>query len=350
MENLNTLMDALPAPLLPPSTNTQRVPRNRVRRGPLSRPTTLQHRRNQQRRREDMPNVNTIVPRAASVEFRHQRCRRELWMAKAQAKQAKPRVKPHMRRLVAQQQPAEHNRLAAWEKHVREDQGTTRLAGHSWAVQCFNTDNWGPYSAPSRDDFRSLLAHFRSSLKHPRNKMSPKALQLLKYYDTLPLQPNSTELAKARIRMVREMMLLGVLEQEKAKGLQVSAREERKAELGLIPNGQGGWMMLDIPERAIFWREKDIEWDGVQSWVGISGYELPLRSAHDKFEQLKDTEVAIPVIEGPDDDDEGSDEGDVDNGEFSDDEEDYDEEGDYDSEGLYEDDVEPIEEEDVEMG
>lgn len=107
MENLNPLMDALPAPL-PHSTNapytsTQRGPRNYVRRGPLSRPTTLQHRRNQQRRHENMRNVNTIVPRAASVEFRQQQCRRELWMAKAQAKQTTPRVNHHMKRVVAQQ-------------------------------------------------------------------------------------------------------------------------------------------------------------------------------------------------------------------------------------------------------
>lgn len=79
--------------------------------------------------------------------------------------------------------------------------------------------------------------------------------------------------------MVREMMLLGVLEQEKAKGLQVSAKEERKAKLGLLKQEEGEWMMREMPEDAIFWKVKDIEWQVVESWVGVQGHELPLRKS-----------------------------------------------------------------------
>ncbi|KAI4181507.1 MAG: hypothetical protein L6R41_006576 [Letrouitia leprolyta] len=310
-----------------------------------------------------MPSVNTIVPRAASAEFRHQQCRRELWMAKAEIKHASRRVKPQMRKLVAKQkrklqdshrqenreqlrtdpEARARNIVTSWEKYVREDQGTTRRAGHAWAVHCFNIDDWGPHPLPSREDFTHLLAHYKSTLKWPRYKMSPAALRLLDYYDTLPLRPNSKELAKARIRMVREMMLLGVLEQEKAKGLQVSAKEERKAKLGLLKQEEGEWMMREMPEDAIFWKVKDIEWQVVESWVGVQGHELPLRkSAGERVEQViqAHVEVATPVIE-VDDDDDGEEE------EVSSDKED---EG---SEGLYEDDIEPCEleddDEDVEM-
>lgn len=334
-----------------------------------------------------MPSPNTIVPRAAPAEFRHQQCRRELWLAKAQAKQATRKVKTQMKRLVAirkrklqgsyrrerreqirnDPQARARSLVTNWEKYIREDQGTTRRAGHAWAVHCFNTDNWGPNPTPSRDDFTHLLAHFKSSLKWPQHKMSWASLQLLDYYNTLPLRPNSKELAKARIRMVREMMLLGVLDREKARGLKVLAREERKAKVGMLPKEEGGgWMMLEIPEDAIFWREKDIDWRDVESWVGVEAHELPLRkSVHLRDEQFIKgrVEIATPVIDEDDDDDDEEEEvssasSHDDEGGDDDDEDHQEHAGGYeerqrrdDTEGLYEDDVDPIEieDEDAEM-
>lgn len=116
----------------------------------------------------------------------------------------------------------------------------------------------------------------------PRDNMCAEAKYFLEQYDELPLRPNSKELAKARIRMVREMRLTGWYNTEVQKGLEVTRHEVSQAMLGLRLNTfEGvvthGYQKLELPEDAHFYKAKVIEWKGRETWVGVRDHELPLR-------------------------------------------------------------------------
>ena len=159
-------------------------------------------------------------------------------------------------------------RTAAWHRHLFERQRTTRATAYHWVEKNYGNPQWDDLPAPSHEALVQIISHLGKyppicwGKERPRHQLGSEARAVLDYHDTLPIRAKSKQLAKARVVMVREMMILGALEQEQAKGLEISKREEREAMIGLSSDGRGGWKMLDLPENATFWKEKVIEWEG----------------------------------------------------------------------------------------
>ena len=91
--------------------------------------------------------------------------------------------------------------------------------------------------------------------------------------------------------MIVSMMFHGVLEQEQAKGLYVSGEEVAEAQQALFPADDQRWGMLPLEMTPWFYKEKNIQWAGVQSWAGLKECELPLRSS-----AIAGTELLPPTI------------------------------------------------------
>ncbi|KAL8922789.1 MAG: hypothetical protein Q9172_003423 [Xanthocarpia lactea] len=109
------------------------------------------------------------------------------------------------------------------------------------------------------------------------DRLCSEARSLLHVYDRLPLEPGSEECKRARVRMIVDMMFHGVLEQEQAKGLYVSGEEVAEAQQALFPADDQRWGMLPLEMTPWFYKEKNIQWAGVQSWAGLKECELPLQ-------------------------------------------------------------------------
>lgn len=141
---------------------------------------------------------------------------------------------------------------------------------------------------PSREAFADIIAHFLAlpphiSYRWPRARVCYVAKLFLEMYDKHHITPGSKEMVKARIRMVREMVLEGALGVEMQEGLEISQYEVSQAMLGLTENVVGGivthgWKLLELPQNAHFYKEKEIDWKGVKSWVSVRQDQLPLRS------------------------------------------------------------------------
>ncbi|KAL8830812.1 MAG: hypothetical protein Q9170_005567 [Blastenia crenularia] len=299
MDNVKSLRDALPLTRQQKtaSKSSGKQTKHSHKRGQK----TLQQRRQQTRRHSVTRQVNSFVPKGASTVLKAQQTRYKIWMtkAKAKAKEAAPEEAQRLKKLVtkkkkqlhylAYQQRQEYwekdpegartveqqKNLAAWHQYAREDQGTTRDAGACWVEDCHYSKNWGHHPVPSDLAVGQLHSYF-SMKKALGDEMNSEARRLLAYYNSLPLEPRSKALTKARVRMVREMMYLDVLDEEKAKGLEVSESEDQAARLGLTL-GEEGWDFRKPPKISPSWKQKFISWMDVEDWTGLSGHEILLR-------------------------------------------------------------------------
>lgn len=140
------------------------------------------------------------------------------------------------------------------------------------------SDNWGGPSVPSRQAIEQVFLHFVTppgydcSKGWPRHLLGMETQFFLRIYDRTPLDPGSKEFRKARIGMVSDMLFKGVLAQEQAKGLVVSSEEIAEAQAALFPADDERWRLIPLTYTV-----KNIEWMGVQSWVGVEEHKLPLR-------------------------------------------------------------------------
>lgn len=95
------------------------------------------------------------------------------------------------------------------------------------------------------------------------------------------MKPDSEELAKARVRMIREMIKARRLTDVIANGFTYSNHEYSEARLGLVLNAMGNYEYLPVPESAKFYKEKNIKWKHVEDWEGVKLHELPLQGCED---------------------------------------------------------------------
>ena len=103
-----------------------------------------------------------------------------------------------------------------------------------------------------------------------REQLSPKALEILELYDTLLPRPGSKEFAKARIRMVRDIIWQGALGQQIANGLKVSQQELTTAWLGLHEMANGDILQL-VTKNVEIYQTRELVWWGVKRWEGLPG-------------------------------------------------------------------------------
>lgn len=98
------------------------------------------------------------------------------------------------------------DRLKAWVQDVIKNQDAAREAGLAWFRREHDKVIWSerPKEDRDRDLFCEVLGYFRVALGV--EKLSAEALDMIDRYRKLPLQPNSGELATARIRIIREMI------------------------------------------------------------------------------------------------------------------------------------------------
>lgn len=197
-------------------------------------------------------------------------------------------------------------RLAIWQRYVHDDCQTTRAAGFVWVRDCYFAEEWETSTedlpVPEHQTLKDLLAHYMAArgnyVNLPRDRVCKDARRYLEAYYKVPLKPDSKELAKARVRMVREMILEGYFETSKTRGLEVSEFEEAQALLGLTPNvykGEysQGWRLLEPPVGANFYQMKNIEWKGVVNWSGVEVHKLPLRPAEDLPEMTESEDESM---------------------------------------------------------
>ena len=145
--------------------------------------------------------------------------------------------------------------------------------------------DWAGQPAPSAQALNEILLHL---VKVPgydysswsRNRLCPESQDLLHIYDNLPPEPGTEEFQKAKVRMVAEMMFQGVLQQELAKGLCVSDEELAEAQQALFPTDDKRWSLLPLEMTPRFYKEKNFQWLGIQSWSNLGASSLPLRT-HD---------------------------------------------------------------------
>lgn len=169
---------------------------------------------------------------------------------------------------------SDSGRTKAWADDIVKNQQAARTAGIAWFRHRFDDEKWSERSAESKIVFAQAYGYFFVGLS--RWQLNPAALALTENYDTLPMQPNSGELAKARVRMIREMIVQGKLAQEETKGLIVTEQEASEALIGLAKTENGAYEhLLQDPG---FYKLKTIDWSGVFNWRGMKLHKLPLRS------------------------------------------------------------------------
>ncbi|KAL9580541.1 MAG: hypothetical protein Q9212_004433 [Teloschistes hypoglaucus] len=169
---------------------------------------------------------------------------------------------------------SDSGRTEAWADDIVKHQQAARAAGLAWFRHHFDEEKWSERSTESKTVFAQAYGYFFVSLR--RWQLNPAALAMIEKYDTLPMQRNSAELAGARVRMIREMIVQGKLAQEKTKGLMVTEQEASEALIGLSKTENGGHEhLLQGPG---FHKLKAIDWSGVFNWRGKKLHKLPLRS------------------------------------------------------------------------
>ncbi|KAL8787357.1 MAG: hypothetical protein Q9213_002240 [Squamulea squamosa] len=197
----------------------------------------------------------------------------------------------------------DETRLAQWSNYITQHQQTARAAGLKWATECYMKNDWGGQPKPSSQALNEVLLHL---VKVPGYEYSTwsggrlcfEARNLLYVYDNITPEAGSEECRKARIRMIRDMMSQGLLEQEQAKGLSVSSEELAEAQNALFGTDDQRWSMLPLEMTPWFYKEKNFQWTGIRSWVGLEVHNLPLRSsATADVRPLPQTAQAI-AIEG----------------------------------------------------
>ncbi|KAL8639499.1 MAG: hypothetical protein Q9228_003473 [Teloschistes exilis] len=180
---------------------------------------------------------------------------------------------------------SDSGRIEAWADDIVKHQQAARAAGLAWSRHRFDDKRWSERSAESKNVFAQAYGYFFMGLA--RWQLHPAALAMIENYDTLPMQPNSGELAKARVRMIREMIVEGELAQEMTKGLMVSEQEGSEAMIGLAETRNGVYEhSLQEPG---FYKLKSIDWSGVFDWSGIKLHKLPLRR-----DPEEDEDMAVP--------------------------------------------------------
>ncbi|KAL8880410.1 MAG: hypothetical protein Q9198_002176, partial [Flavoplaca austrocitrina] len=184
-------------------------------------------------------------------------------------------------------------RLIKWSKYITDHQQTARAAGLKWATDCYMRNDWAGHPAPSAQALNEILLHL---VKVPgydysswsRNRLCPESQDLLHVYDNLPPEPGTEEFKKAKVRMIAEMMFQGVLQQELAKGLCVSDEEIAEAQQALFPADDKRWSLLPLEMTPRFYKEKNFQWLGIQSWSNLGASSLPLRT-HDTINDIQVT-------------------------------------------------------------
>ncbi|KAL8722586.1 MAG: hypothetical protein Q9181_007451 [Wetmoreana brouardii] len=266
-------------------------------------------------------NTRSVMLRRASPASKLQYSRRKKLMLEAKMKESTAAELPKLRQIMAKVKKTIHKllreerrnnehkirkellkvfdsatdprRLAAWSENLHQHQEVTRAAGKSFAVARLDHKDWGHLPIPSREDFTYFLGHFMRlepyDLGWPRDRMETVPQRLLEYYDNQPMKRDSEEVSKAKVRMIREIILVGMLDREKEKGLKVSKRELSEAWLGIVRSPTGTLDMLPVPANAKFWKEKNILWEGVKDWTTVKLHQLPLRTDGDKS-RLSDQE------------------------------------------------------------
>lgn len=101
---------------------------------------------------------------------------------------------------------------------------------------------------------------------------------MLQIYDSVPLELGTEAFKRARVRMVADIMLQDALQQELAKGFSVTDEELAEARQALFPADDRRWSLLPLEMTPWFYKEKNFEWSGIQSWTGVKEHELPLRT------------------------------------------------------------------------
>ena len=114
------------------------------------------------------------------------------------------------------------------------------------------------------------------------------------------MKPNSEELAKAKVRMIRAMIKEGYLNDACMKGFKYTDREYAEARLGLIVRDtMANCELRVVPKSAEFYKEKNIAWKHVQQWTGVQLHQLPLQSYDDEDEDVEIDGVDL-LVQPPD--------------------------------------------------
>ncbi|KAL8671402.1 MAG: hypothetical protein Q9168_004093 [Polycauliona sp. 1 TL-2023] len=246
------------------------------------------------------------MPRRASLAFRSQDVRRKVWMLEAKRKGLRPerarelssilsKLQKKVKYMNRQQHRGEfkdslrrifkvedEHSLTQWSKYITDHQQTARAAGLKWATECYMKNDWAGQPTPSSQVLNEILLHL---VKVPgydystwsRNRLCHEAQYLLSVYDKIPPSTSSDEFKKAKVRMIADMMFQEVLQSELAKGLAVSSEELAEAQQALAPTNDPRWNLLPLEMTPLFYKEKHLQWLGVQNWTVSEVNGLPLR-------------------------------------------------------------------------
>ncbi|KAL8772848.1 MAG: hypothetical protein Q9209_002193 [Squamulea sp. 1 TL-2023] len=252
--------------------------------------------------------VNKCMPRQPSLAFRSQDVRRKVWMLEAKKRSLRPararklssvilKLQRKVKYINRQQHRSDFRdalrrtfevrdeaQLAQWSNYITQHQQTARAAGLKWATECYTKNDWAGQPKPSSQALNEVLLHL---VKVPgyeystwsRGRLCFEAQNLLHIYDNIPPEAGSKEYRKARIRMIRDMMSQSSLEREQAKGLSVSSGELAEAQHALFGPDDQRWSMLPLEMTPWFYKEKNFQWTGIRSWVGLEVHKLPLRAS-----------------------------------------------------------------------
>lgn len=176
----------------------------------------------------------------------------------------------------------DESRLTQWSNYITQHQQSARAAGLKWATDCYLKNDWAGQPTPSSQALNEILLHL---VKVPgydysswsRSRLCSEAQSLLHIYDNIRPKLGTEEFKKARIRMIADMIFQGALQRELAKGFCVTDEELAEAQQALFPADDRRWSLLPLEMTPWFYKEKNFQWLGVQSWVGVQEHELPLR-------------------------------------------------------------------------
>ncbi|KAL8870075.1 MAG: hypothetical protein Q9174_003799 [Haloplaca sp. 1 TL-2023] len=203
------------------------------------------------------------------------------------------------------------DQLNAWIENLQKHQQVTRLAGYEWVDQGFYDRSLDMRSQDARWTGAQVLGHFsfgKGSHRtiqvtgFPRRRLSREANQVLARYDATPMKPNSEELSKAKVRMIRAMIKEGRLIDACKRGFKYSNREYTEARIGLIVGkSMADCKLRPVPKIAKFYKEKNIAWRHVQQWTGVQLHQLPLQGYEPASARVQGGEDSGKAINGDED-------------------------------------------------
>lgn len=159
----------------------------------------------------------------------------------------------------------------------------TNLTGFAFWLQAYGASPQRNLSTQGLKQLQKLVKQRRANYNYivgaDGHDLHPDAEEALRLWEALPLPKDSAEWRRARERMIRDMLIIGRLEQEMSKGFEVTRAEIVCARLLICTNSTPGlasqMKCAPYPNRPML---KELDWDGAhlmsaegaQTFVGVS--------------------------------------------------------------------------------